>query len=225
MMPTIGSGALRSIRSLSFTSFTLHKLKKRLAAVVAYTADWALFIGVVLILGLGSSWYMVERGSALSTITAGPWVSWFAAGRSDADPYTRAHAARLGILPLSTEISQTFIARVDSDGRTLHSSCDYTVDGREIPGTWWSMTVFDADGRLIPNALGRYEFTSDTMAIKPDGAFAATLSRDASPGNWLPVGGAGRLAIAFTVVDLGTRAVTLEGEIEKQLPTISRKGC
>lgn len=206
-------------------SFTLHRLKKRLAAIVAYTADWALFIGVVLILGLGSSWYMIERGSRLTTITVGPWVSWISAGRPDADPYTRAHEARLGILPLSTEVAQTFIAKRDSEGHTLHSSCDYVIEGREMPAFWWSLTVFDADGRLIPNGLGRSTFTSDTMAINPDGSFAATLSRDAHPGNWLPVGGAGRLALAFTVLDLGTRAVAHEDEVKRLVPTITRKGC
>lgn len=215
----------RSVTSLNFMSFTLHRARKRFAALVSYTADWALFIGVVLILGLGSSWYMMERGSPLSTVTVGPWVSWVAAGRTDADPYTRAHEARLGILPLSTENSQTFIARQDSDGRTLHSSCDYTITGQEIPNFWWSLTVFDADGRLIPNVLGRATFTSDTMAISPDGSFTVTLSRDAHPGNWLPVGGAGRLALAFTVLDLGTRAVAQEGEIERMVPTITRRGC
>jgi hypothetical protein len=219
------SSPFRSLVSLNFMSFTLHRLKKRIGMAVATTTDWALFIGVVLILGLGSSWYMVERGSALTTLKVGPWVSWMSAGRPDADPYTRAHEARLGILPLSTDFAQTFIARTDNEGRSLHSSCDYAVEGREIPGFWWSLTVFDADGRLIPNPLGRSAFTSDTMAIEVDGSFAALLSRDTQPANWLPTGGAGRLALAFTLVDLGTRAVTQEGDVEGFVPTIRRVRC
>lgn len=206
-------------------SFTLHRLKKRVVALISYTTDWALFIGIVLIMGLGSSWYMLERGSALTTVTVGPWVSWVSAGRTDADPYTRAYEARRGILPLSTENSQTFVADADGDGRTLHSSCTYAIEGREIPNFWWSITVFDAEGRLIPNVLGRSVFTSDTMAINPDGSYIATLSRDAHAGNWLPTGGAGRLTLAFTALDLGTRAVAQEGEIERMMPTITRKGC
>jgi hypothetical protein len=217
--------ALRSLTSLNFMSFTLHRLKKRLALLVTYLTDWALFIGVVLIIGLGSSWYMVERGSRLTTHTVGPWVSWTSAGHTDADPYTRAHVARLSILPLSTEVAQTYIARADSEGRALHSSCDYVVTGSEIPGFWWSLSVFDADGRLIPNVLGRYGFTSDTMALNPNGTFVATLSRDAFPGNWLPIGGAGRLAIAFTVLDLDTRSIAQEDDVEKLIPTITRQGC
>lgn len=219
------SSTFRSLVSLNFMSFTLHRLKKRIGMAVATTTDWALFIGVVLIMGLGSSWYMVERGSALTTVKVGPWVSWVSAGRPDADPYTRAHEARLGILPLSTDFAQTFIARTDTEGRALHSSCDYAVEGHEIPGYWWSLTVFDADGRLIPNTLGRSVFTSDTIAIKADGSFGAALSRDAQPANWLPTGGAGRLALAFTLVDLGTRAVTQDGDVEGFVPTIRRVRC
>ena len=172
------ASAFRSLTSLNVMSFTLHRLKKRLAALLAITTDWALFIGIVLILGLGSSWYMVERGSSLTTVTVGPWVSWVSAGRPDADPYTRAHEARLGVLPLSTHVSHTFIARTDSEGRSLHSSCDYLIKGSEAPNFWWSLTVFDASGRLIPNVLDRSAFTSDTMAIKPNGSYTATLSRD-----------------------------------------------
>lgn len=219
------TGSFRSLTSLNFMSFTLHRLRKRLAVLVGYTTDWALFIGIVLILGLGSSWYMIERGSSLTTVTAGPWVSWVSAGRPDADPYTRAHEARLGVLPLSTRVSHTFVARTDSEGRSLHSSCDYVIEGREAPNFWWSLTVFDASGRLIPNVLDRSAFTSDTMAINPNGSYTATLSRDAHAGNWLPTGGAGRLALAFTVLDLGTRAVAQEGEIEGLVPTITRRGC
>ncbi len=105
-----------SAHRMSFTSFTFHKLKKRVTAAISRTADWALFLGIVLIGGVGSSWYMVDAGSSLTTVTVGPWTTWPAAARSDADPYTRAHYARLGLLPLSTEYAQTFVARADSEG-------------------------------------------------------------------------------------------------------------
>jgi hypothetical protein len=177
------ASAFRSLTSMNFMSFTLHRLKKRIGIVVAITTDWALFIGIVLLMGLGSSWYMVERGSPLTTVTVGPWVSWISAGRTDADPYTRAFEARTGTLPLSTDVSQTFMAQADSEGRTLHSSCDYVLEGHEMPSFWWSLTVFDAEGRLIPNTLGRSVFTSDTMVLNPNGSYAVTLSRDAQPGN------------------------------------------
>ena len=108
-------------------SFALHRLRKRVWAGIGHTADWALFIGIVLIGGFGSSWYMVEAGSMLTTSRVGPWVTWTAAARPDADPYTRAHYVRLGVLPLSAEYAQIYFARTDSDGRALHSSCEYEI--------------------------------------------------------------------------------------------------
>src|SRR5690606_40202050 len=56
---------------------------------------------VALILGIGSAWYMIEHGSLLTTARIGPWKSWLSEGNPNADPYTRAHLARSGRLPLT----------------------------------------------------------------------------------------------------------------------------
>ena len=197
------------------SSFLLHQLKKRTALAINLAADWAMFIGVVLIAGIGSAWYMVDSGSRLTTETYGPWVNWISAARADADPYTRAHFARLGSLPMSTEMAQTFVARYDSDGSRLHSSCEYAVKGHDIAGSWWSITVYDDQGRVISNPADRYAFTSDTIALQPNGSFVVTLARDARPGNWLPTGGAGRLTLVLSVLDLGLGSSEKDREEEK----------
>lgn len=207
-------------------NLVVHRLKKRLAAFIGLVSDWALFLGIVLIGGLGTSWYMVEWGSALTTERLGPWQQWTNAARSDADPYTRAHFARTGALTLSTEVAETFVARTDSDGTRLHSSCDYSIEGRDLPRDWWSLTVFDDSGRLVSNPAGRHAFTRDTIALNPNGTFIATLARDARPGNWLPTGGAGRLAVVLTILDLGlgqSEKDSLEGT--ERLPKIRKGTC
>ena len=81
----------------------LHKVQKRIAIVFGILGDWAAFIGAVLILGLGTSWYMIDVGTPLTTVRQGPWLGWVSGGRADADPYTRAHFTRLGTLQLSAE--------------------------------------------------------------------------------------------------------------------------
>lgn len=203
----------------------LHKLQKRIAIVFSILGDWAAFIGAVLILGLGTSWYMIDVGTPLTTVQQGPWVGWTSGGRADADPYTRAHFARLGSLQLSAENLLTYVAHTDSDGRRLHSSCDYSVEGRE-PGTaWWSITVFNDRGELIANAAQRYAFTSQTISLHPDGTFVVTLARDARPGNWLPTGGAGRLALTLTTIDATAPVLTKAGAAAKPLPLIRRIQC
>jgi hypothetical protein len=203
----------------------LHKLQKRLSMLLELLGDWAAFIGVVLILGLGTSWYMIDIGTPLTTLRQGPWVSWTSAGRADADPYTRAHFARLGTLQLSAELNLTYVAFTDSDGRRLHSSCDYRVEGREPNATWWSLTVFDDGGELIANPAQRYTFTSQSIALRPDGSFVVALARDARPGNWLPTGGAGRLALVLTALDPSAPLLAKAGAEQKPLPQIRRVQC
>jgi len=203
----------------------MHRLHKRLSVLIGILGDWATFIGAVLILGLASSWYMIDVGTRLTTEKHGPWVGWSAAGRADADPYTRAHFARLGTLQLSTELAMTYLAYADSDGNRLHSSCDYAVDGRDIDNHWWSLTVFNDRGDLIANPAERYAYTSETAAVRPDGSYSVTLSREAVPGNWLPTGGAGRLALMFTSFDVRSPLLGKTDAASKQLPVIHRVQC
>lgn len=204
--------------------FVFQQLKKKIQIAINRLSDLAIFLGIVLIGGLVSSWYMVSAGSSLTTRSIGPWVTWTAEGRADADPYTRAHFARSGTLNLSTELAGTYIASYDSEGIRLHSSCEYSIKGQEIDARWWSMTAFDDKGRLIPNPAGRYAFTSDTVTVEPDNTFLVTLARDARPGNWLPTGGAGRLTLVLAVLE-GANS-TVDGEAANMsLPLIKRVAC
>ena len=149
--------------------------------LVGIMGDWAAFIGAVLILGLGTSWYMIDVGTRLTTEKHGPWVGWTSAGRADADPYTRAHFARLGTLQLDDR-DRAHLRRLHRQrGNRLHSSCDYAVEGREAGNHWWSLTVFNDRGDLIANAAQRYTYTSESIALRPDGTFAVTLRARRAP--------------------------------------------
>ncbi|MCH9806599.1 MAG: DUF1214 domain-containing protein [Alphaproteobacteria bacterium] len=207
--------------------FVLHKAKKRLQAIILRVSDWAIFIGLVLIGGLGSSYYMLSAGSSLTTRTIGPWSTWKHEGRSDADPYTRAHFARTGTLNLTTEVANTYLTNQDSNGAFLHSSCEYSISGKQLDAQWWSITAMNDRGQLIANPSKRYTFTSDTVAISPDGTFTVTLARDARPGNWLPTAGAGRLALSLTLLESESAiAGDAEGEATPiSLPEIKQVAC
>lgn len=180
-----------------------------------------LFVVLAVALGMGTSWYLGSQPSMLTATIQGPWVNWTAAGRSDADPYTRARFARLGSLPFSAAVVQTFEARADSTGQRLQSFCDYLVEGRPFDAPWWSIAVYGEQGELIANPSGRHGFNGQTISLAPDGSYLISLSRDATPGNWLPTGGAGRLVLLLTV----HRAAAGAKEIEAQLPTIRRGLC
>lgn len=188
-------------------------------------ANILLFVVVAVAGGLGSSWYMIERGSALTTKRIGPWTAWTAAGRPDADPYTRAHFMRRGMLPVSTALAVTYEAIVDNERERLHSSCEYIIDGAEPPdGRFWTISVFDEQGQLIPNPADRYSYNSATVLRAPGNRLQIALARSARPGNWLPTGGAGRITLVMSVEEIAQSP----GEASRtpwQPPEIRRTAC
>ena len=197
-----------------------------MARVLSFLVRAAIYIALAIGGGLGSAWLMVHSGSRLTTATAGPWVTWTMAGRVDADPYTRAHTVRLGLLPINTTLALAWHAMADSEGERLRSSCEYSVETEALDAAWWSLAVFDEAGNLIRNSAERYAFNAATALRDADGSISVTLSRDARPGNWLPTGGAGRITHAFTVQDPKWIARAADDQTRNHaLPVIRRIGC
>jgi hypothetical protein len=189
------------------------------------------FIGtfaVALILGIGSAWYMIERGSPLTTATIGPWQSWLSEGNPNADPYTRAHLARSGRLPLTSTVARYFIARTDDRGSSLSSACEYSIVGAPLNARWWSLAVYDEYGSLIANPSDRYSFNSEEAIRHADGTFHINLSRNARPENWLP-GGTGpdrNLMLVLRVYGSRDTDISGIGQIPADsLPKIERVRC
>jgi|LNFM01.1.fsa_nt_gb hypothetical protein len=201
--------------------YRLVRLRRMLLTGLSISTNAVLFAVISLVLGIGSAFWMVDRGTALTTQRNGPWLMWTRAGQRDLDPYTRARQAKAGNLPLSTQIAATWEARYDIEGRRLHSSCEYLLESEPIDATWFSLAVYDDNGLLIPNSADRHSFTSQTIAANPDGSFFIVLAREARPGNWLPVGGAGRISLLLTMIE-PKPSVT---ESAQQLPSIRRIGC
>jgi hypothetical protein len=196
------------------------------ADVFALLTRFAVFLGIALVGGIGSAWIMIHSGSRMTTVTQGPWVSWPQSGRVDADPYTRAHTVRLGLLPLNPSLAMTYHARTDDAGDRLYSSCDYRVELEGLAAQWWSLAVFDDAGRTIRNPAQRYAYNSVTVMREPDGKAAVLMARDARPGNWLPIGGAGNVTLALSIQDSKWAQQSLDdGGKLKVLPVIRKVAC
>jgi hypothetical protein len=190
----------------------------------------AYFIGtfiVALMFGIGSAWYMIERGSPLTTAKVGPWSGWVAEGNPNADPYTRAHVARSGRLPLTSTVARYFTARTDSSGWALSSSCEYVIEGGPINARWWSLAVYDDTGGLIDNPSGRHSFNSEEMLRHADGSYRVYLSREVRPENWLPSGAEDRnLVLMLRVYSPRESDASGVGLVPgERLPKIERKSC
>lgn len=201
--------------------YRLVRLRRMLLTGLSISTNAVLFAVISLVLGVGSAFWTIDRGTSITTLRNGPWLMWTRAGQRDLDPYTRARQAKTGNLPLSAQIAATWEARFDIEGRRLHSSCEYLIESEPIDATWFNLAVYDDYGLLIPNSADRHSFTSHTIAANPDGSFFIVLAREARPGNWLPVGGAGRLSLLLTMIE-PKPSVT---ESAQQLPSIRRIGC
>jgi hypothetical protein len=174
-------------------------------------------------LGYGTAWTMMEHDSRVSTRRYGPWLEWSSLGRTDADPYARAHIARRGMLPLASSYETRYLANTDSSGGALTSSCEYAIMIDLAQNSFWSIAAYSSKGSLVPNAAERYAFNSWTAMRETDGKAMVTLARDARPGNWLPIGGGSQINIVLTVanaVDGGNAPAQ-----PKPLPEITRQGC
>jgi hypothetical protein len=188
------------------------------------------FIGAfvaALVLGIGSAWYMIERGSPLTTTKIGAWSGWLLAGNPNADPYTKAHVARSGRLPLTSTVARYFTARTDSAGRLLTSACEYSIEGGPLNARWWSIALYDEYGAPIENASARYSFNSEELLRHADGTYRINLARHARPENWLPSGDEDQhLTLMLRVYNPRETDAAGVGLIpEERLPKIERKSC
>lgn len=179
-----------------------------------------------LVLGLGSAWYMIENGSALTTSRIGPWSVWRSAGKPDADPYTIAYMARAGRLPINASTALYFFADKDSDGESLESNCEYVIEGKPINSAWWSLAAYDGTGRLIPNKAGRHSFNRTDVARRADGSYRIVLARNARPGNWLPSAQQGSLRLVLRAYSLQDMERIVDSDANQfNLPTIRKVVC
>jgi hypothetical protein len=185
-----------------------------------------IFGAVSLVLGLGSANYMISDGFSLVVGQTGPWKAWVTAGGLAADPYTKAHIARSGDLPITSASGLTFFASTDSGGRELSSYCDYEIVARPLSALWWTIAVFDEDGKLIPNKAARHAFNSQSLTILPDGTQRINLAPEARPGHWLPSGEGHDLILVLRII----RPLNVQQQQETDInanamPVIKRISC
>lgn len=197
-----------------------------LAVLLNLTVRGAVFLGIAIFGGLGTAWALIHSGSRLTNVTSGSWVSWVAAGRMDADPYTRANTVRTASLPINPSLALVWRAEGDAEGNRIHSSCAYAVDMSSFDAAWWSLAAYDDKGRLIPNPAERHAFNAATLVRDADGTASIVLARDARPGNWLPTTGAGNVTLVLSITDPAWVATATSDQTKmKPLPAISRLAC
>lgn len=179
---------------------------------------------VAAVFGLGLTQYALTRGTAFGAITIGAWTAWPKTGTSDIDPYARASIARSGELPIGSGDGVAFFASSDDSGRPLDGRCMVTLSGTTPAARFWTVTLYDLDGRLVPNGADRYGFTSQEIARRSDGSFEIVLSPRARSGNWLPTGGIDRYVVVLRLYDTPVGVATRSAK-DAPMPVLIAGAC
>jgi hypothetical protein len=202
------------------------RLRRAVQSVLGLILKISTFVIIALFGGVLSSWYVINHGAAFNTERSGPWVKWTLGGRINADPYSLIRYNRQSQLAFSSTFVSRYEARFDSDNRRLHSACHYAIEGSPPASDWWSINVFNARGRLIPNPAKRYGFNAGTIIPNTDGSIRIDIAREARPGNWIPTTRAGRLVVVLEYQNrTGDAAVPDDADAVHPLPTIKRIDC
>jgi hypothetical protein len=179
---------------------------------------------VAAVIGLGATWFTLTRGVAFGSLTIGAWTAWPKSGSVDIDPYARAIVARSGELPTGMGDGVAFYAQTDDAGGKLDGRCIFALSGLTPPARYWTLTLYDSEGELVPNAIDRYGFTSEEIVRDSDGRFLITVAPLARPGNWLPSGGVEKFVLVWRLYDTPIGVATRTTK-EGPMPAITRKGC
>jgi hypothetical protein len=175
-------------------------------------------------IGLGLTWMALTHGTAYGGVTIGAWTAWPKNGTPGIDPYARAIVARSGELPIGSGDGVAFYARTDDSGAPLDGRCDVALTGITPQARFWTLTLYDPEGRLVANSVQRQGFTSQEVLRKSDGSFEITINPRARPGNWLPTGGIERYLLVLRLYDTPVGVATRTGK-DAPMPALTRRSC
>jgi hypothetical protein len=174
--------------------------------------------------GLGGTWLASARGFAFGAVTIGAWTAHPKTGTAEIDPYARAVIARSGELPLGSGDGVAFLAEADDAGRRLNGRCDIVLVGTTPPARFWTVTLYDPDGRLVPNTINRHGFTSQEVIRRSDGSFEIGVAPRPRAGNWLPTAGIERYTLVLRLYDVASGVVSRQGR-ETPMPSVRVRSC
>ena len=175
-------------------------------------------------LGVGLAVWIVGADYPFGRVRVGSWTAWPRAGSPGADPYMRAIVARRGDLPLGLGEGLALLAAADNRGAPLSASCRYRLGTATPPARAWTLALYDENGRPLRSERGWSALTSSEVLRDLDGRFTVTLSREASPGNWMALPETGSVSLMLRLYDTPVAAgsAALDPEL---FPSIERLDC
>ena len=132
--------------------------------------------------GAASVWYALQAQEGIGAVTIGNWTAYPSMGAPDADPYSKARAAREGILALGRAEGLVFFSNRDSSGDTLSRKCSYVIEGATPPARFWTFYAADRSLALLPGK-GKRKPAANSLALlrNADNSFTMTSAPTLPP--------------------------------------------
>lgn len=117
-----------------------------------------------------------------------------------------------------------FLAKTDDNGRTLDGRCDVVVTGTTPQARFWTLTLYEPNGKLVANSIDRQGFTSQEILRRADGSFEIAIAPRARIGNWLPTSGIDSYVLVLRLYDSPVGVATRAAR-EAPMPAVSVRSC
>lgn len=184
---------------------------------------YGLMLVVGLALGIGVAVVQLRQSFASMGIENGPWRTGEKVGTADASVATRATVALRGLLALPEREAIYFNAATDSAGRPLQGKCRYTVSGGAMDARWWSLTLYDSKGYLIPNPSSVYSVGSAALSPEEAGKWQIEIARKKTGAHWIAMPADQPFELTLRAYHPSPQLLAQRGSVT--LPRIDRGEC
>lgn len=192
-------------------------------------------IGMILASGLVGSFVGVFTAVFFSGLLPGQvglgdridvdgWKSNWSIGTEALDPYTKVWVSRYGLLALRRTEAVYFTKTKDSEGRSLTEGCAYQLHGGELPGSWWSITVYDSEGYLPDNEDGHLSVDAKLIGDQASWQVALAGKEPEDSEYWISTKGAGRFDVTLRIY-LPKNSLLADPEATLTPPEVKRISC
>lgn len=196
-----------------------------------WTRTWFPYLVLViagLVVGFGYAVHSIRSGKFGSGERIGAWETGRDFATVDQGAKTRAVVALRGLLALPAGEARYYTARVDDAGQPLTSNCTYRLTGGALAAQFWTVTLYDDAGYLVPNPAGVFSVGNMGMAPGEQLRWTIIVSPTQQPGRWLPTGwetGKSAAPIALTLRAYLPADGGKGNFAAAELPTVRKEGC
>lgn len=184
---------------------------------------YAITVAVGVAGGLAGGRLLTDRGLTGGGLIVGPWQTSLNYGLRETDALTRARVARAGLLALPARETIYWQAQSDSGGAPLDGSCTYRLSGVPMDARWWSITLYDTAGYLMPNRANLWSVNGANIALDDAGRWQVMIAPAPVDGAWLPATQGQGFHLTLRMYNPGRRLRADPASVA--LPRIERVSC